>query len=137
MIKEPADTQEFTLAVHNLLALLGIKFSPGDIKRDVRLLGETLKLREQRAIFGFGPGLDRALIQGPGLVRYHQVWIEVDSIAKALAARAGAVRIVEGKEARLGLLVANVALLALKTLRKTQRLRWLIVTRGCFKDDLT
>ena len=54
------------------------------------------------------------------LVGDHQVQIEVDGVAEALAARAGAVRVVEREQARLGLFVAKIAALALEALREAQ-----------------
>ena len=99
------------------------------------LLGEALQLGEQRTIFGLGPGIDGALVQGLRFVGNHQVEIEVDGVAEALAARTGAVRIVEGEQARLGLLVAQVAVLAFEALGKTQPLRRLVVARGGLEND--
>jgi hypothetical protein len=98
------------------LALLGIKFSPGEIKRDVRLLGETLKLREQRAIFGFGPGLDRTLLKRLGFVGNDQIEVELDDIAEAMAGGARAERVVEREQPRLRIFVRDAARPALESL---------------------
>ena len=54
------------------------------------------------------------------LVRNHQIKIEIDGVAEALAARAGSVGIVEREQPRLRLLVAQVAVLAFKALREAQ-----------------
>ena len=58
-----------------------------------------------------------------GFVRYDQVKIEIDGVAEALAARTRAVWIVERKQPRLRLLIAEIALLAFEALGKTQPLR--------------
>jgi hypothetical protein len=65
--------------------------------------------RRGGAVFGGGPGGDCALVERLRLVGDDEVGVEVDGVAEALAARAGAVGIVEGEEARLGLAVGAVA----------------------------
>ena len=55
------------------------------------------------------PGGDGAVGEGFGFVGDDEVGVEVDGVAEALAARAGAVGVVEGEEARLGLAVGAVA----------------------------
>ena len=79
-------------------------------------------LRCQRLVLGLGPRLDRAFGQRQRLVRNHQVQIEIDGVAEALAARARAERIVEREQPRLRLFVADVALLALEALREAELL---------------
>ena len=54
-----------------------------------------------------------------------EVGVEVDGVAEALAARAGAVGIVEGEEARLGLAVGAMAGGALEGGGEAEALRWL------------
>ena len=116
MIEEATYAQELALAFDDCPALLGIEFSPSHIERNIRLLGKTLQLGKQRAVFGLGPGFNSALIQGFRFVRYHQIEIKIDGVAETLAARAGAIRVVEGKQARLGLFVPQVARLAFEAL---------------------
>ena len=137
MIEEAAHARKLAFAIDNHPALLGLEFRPGNIQGNIRLLGKALQFSEQRAIFGLGPGLDGALIQRLRFVGNHQVEIEIDGVAKTLAARTCAIRIIEGKQARLRFFVAQIALLALKALGKPQLLRRLIVTWGGLKDDLT
>ena len=72
-------------------------------------LGGADHLAVVRAVFGGGPGGDGALGERLRLVGDDEVGIEVDGVAEALAAWAGAVGIVEGEEARLGLAVGAVA----------------------------
>jgi hypothetical protein len=57
------------------------------------------------------------------LVRNNQVQVEIYGVAKSLAAGAGAVRIIEGKETWLGRLKYDLAPLALKPLAKDQAFR--------------
>ncbi len=109
--------------------LLGIEFVPGDVQRNFCLAGEALEFGEQWAILRFRPGLDRALVQSFTFVGNNEVEIEIDGVAETLAARAGAVRIVEGKQARLGLFVAAAVVLAFEALGKTQTLGWFAVAR--------
>ena len=122
MIEKASHAQELAFTLDDHATMLGIMFGPRDIERDIRLLGKALKFGEEGAIFGLGPGLDGAIVQGFRLIRYHQVKIEVDSVAEPLTTRAGAVWVIEGKQARLGLLVAKVAVLAVKALRKPELL---------------
>ncbi len=136
MIEEAAHAGEFVFPLDNHSSLFRVEFRPGDIERNIRLSGEALQLGKQRAVFGLGPGFDGALVQGLRLVRYDQVKIEVDGVAEALAPRAGAVRVVERKQAGFGFLVAQMASFALETLGETEPSRRLTVTRGGLKDDL-
>src|SRR5271157_4875770 len=96
---------------------------------------EALQVGEQRAVLGLGPGLDGALGERPRLVRNDQVHVEVDGVAEALAARAGAVGAVEREQARLGLVEAQVAALALEALGEAEVLRLALRRRG-LDDDL-
>ena len=136
VIEKSAYAEELTFAFNNHATLLGVKISPGDVERDARLLCEALQLGKQGSILGLGPGIDGAFVQRLRFVGNDQVEIEVDGVAKTLAARAGAVRIVERKQARFGLLVAQVAMFALEALRETRSLRRLVVVRGSLEDDL-
>src|SRR5882724_10136561 len=108
VIEKSAYAEELAFALNHHTALLGVKISPSDVKRDARLLGEALQFGKQGSILGLGPGIDGAFVQRLRFVGNDQVEIEVDGVAKTLAARAGAVRVVERKQARFGLLVAQV-----------------------------
>ena len=82
---------------------------PGDVGGDAGGFGGADHLAVVGAVFGGGPGGDGAVGEGLGLVGNDEVGVEVDGVAEALAARAGAVGIVEGEEARLGLAVGAMA----------------------------
>jgi len=56
------------------------------------------------------------------LVRNNEVEIEIDSVSEALAARTGAIGIVEGEQARLGLLIDGAVVLAFKSVVEDQTL---------------
>ena len=86
-----------------------VEVVPGDVGGDVGGFGGADHLAVVGAVFGGGPGVDGAVGEGLGLVGDDEVGVEVDGVAEALAARAGAVGIVEGEEARLGLAVGAVA----------------------------
>ncbi len=72
------------------------------------------------AVARLGPRLDGAVGERFGFVRHDAVEIEIHRVAEALAARAGAVGIVEREEARLGLLIRRAALLAVESLVEHQ-----------------
>src|SRR5689334_4949150 len=123
MMEKTAHAGKFPLTFDDHPALLGIELRPRDIERDIDQLGKALQLGEERAIFGLGPGLDGALVQRFRFIRNDEIKIEVDGVAKTLAARTRAVRIVERKQARLRFFVAQVALFALEALGKSKLLR--------------
>ncbi len=91
-------------------ALLGgFEIVPGDVGGDAGLLAEALEVAVHGAVFAGGPGGDGVAVEGLRLVGDDEVGVEVDGVAEALAAGAGAVGIVEGEEAGLGLAVGAVA----------------------------
>src|SRR6202008_2631370 len=75
---------------------------------------------EERPVFRLRPRLNRTLAQSLHLVGNDEVKVEVDRIAESLAARARPIRIVEGKQPGLRLLIAQIAVLALEPLREAQ-----------------
>ena len=95
MLEEAPDATETTVTIDDQLLLLSIEFVPGNVQRNPGLPREAFELREQRPIFWLSPGLDRTFIQSLAFVGNDEVEIEIDSVAEALATRAGAVRIVE------------------------------------------
>ena len=136
MIEEPAYNPEPTFAFEHPSALLLVQFSPGEIKRNVRPARRTLKFREQRCdIWAWSRA--RSLLGSrfgfSGITKSDRN----RKYCRSPGTRASAVRVVEGKQPRFGLLVAQVGLLTLKTLRKMQPLEMLTLTRGGFEDDLT
>ena len=82
-----------------------VSWRKGTSSGNIARARESLQLLPERAIARLGPGLDRALVDGFAAIGNHEIEIEIDGVAEALAARAGAVGIVERKQARLGLLV--------------------------------
>jgi hypothetical protein len=121
MIEEPAQAEKSSVTAQHQTLVLCVEIAPGHIERDARLLGVALEIGKQRAIFRLRPRLDRTLGQ-----RLHLVWndkaeIKVDRVAKSLAARACAIRVVKREQPRLRFLVPYVAVLALEALGKTQR----------------
>ncbi len=122
MLEEAAHSPEFAVAADDEALLLGREVLPGHIERNARRARIAPHLGGERPVLRLGPRLDGAFGQRQRLVRDDQIQVEVDGVAEALAARTGAERIVEGEQPRLGLLVADVALLALEALRKAQAL---------------
>src|SRR6185437_3394931 len=121
--EEASDAGKAAVAVFDEALLLGSEVVPRLIDGNLRGFGGADHLAMVRAILGGGPGGDGALIERLRLVGDDEVGIEVDSVAEALAARAGAVGIVEREEARLGLAVGAVAGAALKGCGETKVLR--------------
>ena len=78
------------------------------------------QLRLVGAVLGPSPGIDRALVQRLLFVGNDQVDIEINGVAEALAALAGAVRIIEREQPGLWFAVDAMAEFAFKCLGKTQ-----------------
>ena len=106
----------FGIAFDHHVALRGRKIAEGNIERDIVRAGKFLHLDQQRAVARLRPRLNRAFVERLAAVGNHQIDIEIDGIAEALAARAGPVGIVERKQARFGLLIHGAARLALESL---------------------
>src|SRR5204863_6799556 len=64
ILEEPTHAGKLLLAVKDAPLLLGFEIDPCDIQRNVGLTREALHLRGKRSIFGLGPRLDCAFIQG-------------------------------------------------------------------------
>ena len=124
VVKESAHAEEFLIAIENSPLLLWFKMRPGNIKRNSRLPGEALHLGGDRPMSGLGPGLDRSLVQSLCLIWNHQIQIEINRVAEALASRARAERVIKREQARLWLRVTNATGLALESLREPQLLGW-------------
>ncbi len=113
----------FGIAFQNQPALLGGEMPPRHVGRNTLSSREFLQILKERAVAGLGPWLDRAIVDGLAGIWYNEIQIEIDGIAEALAARARAVRIIEGKQARLRLLIQRAIVLALKAFIEDQPLR--------------
>ena len=123
------------LALDDGVALLGGELPEGHVQGNAARAGETLQVLPKLAITGLGPRLDDAFVDGLAAIGNDQVEVEVDGIAEALAARAGAVRIVERKQARLGLLIDEAALLALEAIAEDDALGFRMRLRGRKFED--
>ncbi len=90
------------------------------------------------AMFGLGPRIHGAALEGARFVRDGQIHIEVDGVAEALASWACAERVVEAEQARLRFDEGEAALLAGELLAEAQGEtgREACPTSGRFKDDL-
>ncbi len=123
------------VAFNDGVALLGGELAKRDVHGNAAGAGEALQVLPKLAITGLGPGLDDAFVDGFAAIGDDQVDIEVDGIAEALAARAGAVRIIEGEQARLGLLIGEAALLALEAIAEDDALGFGMRLRGRKFED--
>ena len=83
---------------------------------------EFLGVLKQDAVARLGPRLDGAVVERLAGIGDDEIEIEIDGVAEALAARAGAVGIVEGEQARLGLLVDDAVVFALEAIVEDQAL---------------
>src|SRR5262245_24398531 len=103
--------------------LLDGQFGERLIHRDAFAAGELLQLGPPPFELWLGKRLDGALFQRQLAVRYHQVHVQPDGVAEALARRACAERVIETEQARLGLRITEPAILTLELLRKREQLR--------------
>ncbi len=104
------------VALDDELSLLFGEVAEGRVERDAARARHALQILPNAAVARLGPGLNDALVDGLAAIGDHQIDIEVDGVAKSLAARARAVGIVEGKQARLGLLIGQAAIFAFKAI---------------------
>ena len=90
-------------AVEEDLAVLVGELLPGRVRIDPVILGHRLDQSLPVARMTDSPGLQRALRQRQGRIRHDELRIDHPLEAKSVAALAGAVRRVEGEDARLEL----------------------------------
>src|SRR5262249_46585945 len=100
------------------------------------LARELLHVSSKHPIFWLGPGLDGAFVQRLRFVGDDEVEIEINGVAKSLAARTCAIGIVEREQTRFRFLITQVAGFAFEALRKAQTRR-LLFTRGGLENDLS
>src|SRR5271170_6919172 len=112
--EEAMDAEESIAAVEDEGLLVGFEVVPGSVHGNAMLLCRLLQFGEVGAIFGAIPRVDGTFFERLRLVGDDEVEVEVDSVAEALATRAGAEGVVEGEEARFGLAVDTMAGLALE-----------------------
>src|SRR5215472_12198812 len=120
MSKESTHAQKLAIAVEYKGAVLFGQIDPGHVEWNTRRLRIPLQVGKQRTILWFGPRLDCSLCQRFHLVGDHEVEIEVDGVPEPLTLGASAIRIIERKQPRLWFFIPQIALLALKPLRKAK-----------------
>ena len=118
--EEALDAGEVVVAFEDFPAVAGAELAPGALERDLFAPGEAAELGLEVAVAGLGPGLDGVVAERAGLVGDDLVQVEVNGVAEALAAGAGAGRAVEAEEGRLGLGVAGSAAAALEAFAEAQ-----------------
>src|SRR5713226_10494068 len=106
----------FGIAFENQAALFGSKLTPRHVRRNSAPARPFFCVLEKHAISRLGPRFDRAVVDRLARVGNHQIQIEIDGISEALTTRTRAVRIVERKKSRLGLLVESAVVLAFESL---------------------
>ena len=89
----------------------GLQFADGDGEADLPL-EVAAEFREIPGVLRLGPGIDGALLDGERAIGDDEVEVVVDSVAEALAAFAGALRVVEAEEPGLRFVELLAALLA-------------------------
>ncbi len=112
------------------LCCAGVRSNHGTVVRHAGCFGGALHLAVVRAIFGRGPGVDGAVVEGLRSVGNDEARVEVDGVAETLAARARAERIVEAEQPWLGLAIGAVAGGALKGAAVPKVLRSGLPSRG-------
>ena len=114
--EEAFDAGEVLVACQDFFAVSRFQLAPGVAGGDAFPAAEAPQLAQQVAIAGLGPRFDGAVGQGLGAVGDDAVEVEVNGVAEALAARAGAIGTVEAEQARLRLGVGGAAAAAFETL---------------------
>ena len=92
MLEESAHAPELVVALDHPALLLGAQIGPGHIERNAGRARVAPHLGRQRLVLRLGPRLDRAFRQRQRLVGNHQVQVEIDGVAEALAPGTSAVR---------------------------------------------
>src|SRR5205814_2505849 len=116
--EESADAVVRIVALDDECPFLFRQLRPRGVEPGTRFLGRPLQLRELCAIVRLAPGLDRALIDRLRRIGNDQTHVQLDDVAEAVTGRAGAERVVEGKQTRLRRLVGDAALAAFESLRE-------------------
>ena len=117
--EEAADALERrAVAVEDEALLLGGQVAPRHVEPEARRLRRPLQLREVGAVVRLAPRLDRMLVDRLRGVGHHQIHVDLDDVAEAVADRARAVRVVEREQARLRVLVGDAARPALEPFRE-------------------
>ncbi len=135
--KETLYAGKLAFAFNHQRLLIFSQIDPRDIERHVTLPRKLPQLGLKRAILRFGPRLNRAFAQRFGHVRDNQIQIEINGVAKALASRARAKRIVKREQRRFRLFIPDVAVLALEPLREAPLLDLLAFARCGFEHSLS
>ena len=136
VVEEAPHTPPLIVTLEDVVLLRGRQVLPRNVQRNPRRSRVALHLRTQRLVFRLGPRLDCAFCQRKGLVRDHQVEVEIDGIPESLALRTCAIGIVEREQTGLRLFVFRAIVLALKTLREAKPLDRLIIPGNRFENDL-
>ena len=110
------------IAFQEQATLVGSEMAPGDVSGYALSARKFLRFLEQDAVAGLGPRLDGAVVERLTGIGDDEIEIEVDRVPEALAARACAVGVVEGEQARLGLLIDDAVVLALEAIVEDQTL---------------
>ena len=118
IVEEAPDASKLLVPGIDQLLLPGKQVAVGDFPGDLVALGEALELGSQRPVAGLGPRLDGPLPQAFLRIGDHPLQIDIHGVAEPLAAGTGAKGVVERKQAGLGLLVADMAATADKSLVK-------------------
>src|SRR5262249_3152035 len=114
----------FGVAFEDKAALLVRKLAPGNVCRNAPAARPFFQFRDKRAIAGLGPGLDSAFIERLARIRDNEIEIEINRVAKALAARTRPIRIVERKKPWLRDLIDGAVVLAFKPFVEGKPLRF-------------
>ena len=138
VVEEASDARPGAAAIPEKLGLGFGEVVPGNVGADAFGLGGAEHGGVPGgAVFGLSPGVDGAGVEGFGFVWDDEVGIEIDGVAEALAARAGAVGVVEAEEAGFGVAVGAVAGGALEGCGEAEGFWWQVRRSLRFgRDDI-
>src|SRR5579871_1918627 len=93
--KETLNSRKRAVALQNHFLLFALKLKPRNIEGDALLLGEFFEIGGKASVLGFGPWFNCPLRQRLRGIGNHQVHIEINGVAKALASWTSPKRIIE------------------------------------------
>ena len=113
-LEEPAHAFVGPIALDDELALLVGQVTPGHVHPHIAGTGGALQFGQGRLVVRLGPGLDGPASHRLPRVGNHEVHVDFDDIAEAVAVGAGPEGVVEREEPGLRVLVGDVAGAALE-----------------------
>src|SRR5256886_1630044 len=102
----------FGIAFKNQAALFGRELTPRHVRGNSAASRPFFDFLKERAIAWLRPRFDGTVVERLAGVGDNEIQIEIDGVSEALATRTRSVRVVEGEQTGLGLLVQRAVILA-------------------------